>query len=70
MEPFLFLGAALLAGSSFFRSTAEWLLLGRQFPLILGTLLFSDSSGSVTVSSLGKDFFLLGRVPVPAVSSR
>ena len=31
-----FFGATALAGSSLFRSTAEWLLLGRQFPLFLG----------------------------------
>ena len=50
----------LLSGSS----------LEDNFCFFLGTLLFSDSSGSVTGSSLGKDFFLLGRLPVPAVSSR
>ena len=50
----------LLSGSS----------LEDNFRFFLGTLLFSDSSGSVTGSSLGKDFFLLGRLPVPAVSSR
>ena len=63
LEPLLLLAAAssgpLLSGSS----------LEDNFCFFLGTLLFSDSSGSVTGSSLGKDFFLLGRLPVPAVSS-
>ena len=60
-ELFLFLGAAALV---------EWLLLGREFPLLPGDLLFPDSSGSLTGSSLGKDFFFLLRLPLPAVSSR
>lgn len=32
LQPFLFLGAAALSASSFFRSTAEQLLLRREFP--------------------------------------
>lgn len=36
---FLFLRATALAGSCLFRSTAEWLLLGREFPLFLGDTL-------------------------------
>lgn len=46
------------------------LLLEENFLFSLGTLLFADSSGSLTGSSLGKGFFLFGGFPLPAVSLR
>lgn len=65
---FLFLGAAALAVSSFSRSTAEQLLLRREFPLFLGDTLFLASSGSLTGSYLEKDFFFfLGRLSLPVI---
>ena len=53
----------LLAGGSLFRSPAVWLLLGRQFLLFWGDPLVFWLFRVLTGSSLGKDFFLLGRLP-------
>ena len=62
-----FLGAAALATRSFFSFTADGLVLVRESPLFLG---HTPASGSLNGSSLGKDSFLLGRLPLPAVPSR
>ena len=67
LELFLFLGAAALATRSFFSFTADGLVLVRESPLFLG---HTPASGSLNGSSLGKDSFLLGRLPLPAVPSR
>lgn len=55
---------------NFFRSTAEWFLLGRELPLFLMGTPVSCPPESLTDPSLGKDFFLLGRLLKPAVSLR
>ena len=60
----------LFAGGSLFRSPAVWLLLGRQFLLFWGDPLVSWLFRVLTGSSLGKDFFPLGRLPVSTHSLR
>ena len=60
----------LFAGGSLFRSPAVWLLLGRQFLPFWGDPLVSWLFRVLTGSPLGKDFFLLGRLPVSTHSLR
>lgn len=62
----LFLGAAALVTSSLSRPNAEGSSLEENF--LLGTLLFPASTRSLIGSSLGKDVFLLGRLPLLPVS--
>ena len=69
-ELFLFLAATALAVAASSGPLLSGFSLGENFLFFSGSLLFPDSSGSLSGSPLGKEFFLLGRLTVPAVSSR
>ena len=69
LELVMFLGTAAPAASSHFRSTADRMLLRREFPLFLGDTPISSLFRSLVGSSSGKEFFLLGRPPLPVLCS-
>ena len=69
-ELFLFLAATALAVAASSGPLLSGFSLEENFLFFLGSLLFPDSSGSLSGSPLWKEFFLLGRLTVLAVSSR
>ena len=69
-ELFLFLAATALAVAASSGPLLSGFSLGENVLFFLGSPLFPDSSGSLSGSPLGKEFFLLGRLTLLAVSSR
>ena len=61
-EPFLFLAATALGVAASSGPLPSGFSLEENFLFFLGSLLFPDSSGSLSGSPLWKDFFLLGRL--------